>query len=54
MLVWMLYIIVVSAFLSCAALAAERAQRMLRGATRWVWAASIAASLVVPAIIASV
>jgi hypothetical protein len=34
MLVWMLYIVVVSGFLSCAALAAEHAQRLLRGATR--------------------
>jgi hypothetical protein len=54
MLVWMLYVVVVSGFLCLAALAAERAQRLLRGATRWVWASGIAASLVVPAIIASV
>lgn len=54
MLVWMLYVIVVSALLCGAALAAEQAWRMRRGATRWVWALSMMASLLVPAIVASV
>jgi bla regulator protein BlaR1 len=54
MLLWMLYVIVVSLFLSGAALAAERAERLRRGSTRWVWALGIVASLLVPATIASV
>jgi bla regulator protein BlaR1 len=54
MLLWMLYVIVVSLFMSGAALAAEHAERLRRGSTRWVWALSIIASLMVPAAIASV
>jgi hypothetical protein len=54
MLLWMLYVIVVSSFLSGAALAAEHAERLRRGSTRWVWALGIVASLLVPATIASV
>jgi bla regulator protein blaR1 len=53
-LLWMLYVIVVSIFLSAAALAAEHAERVRRGSTRWVWALGIVASLLVPASIASV
>jgi hypothetical protein len=41
MLLWMLYVIVVSLFLSGAALAAEHAERRRRGSTRWVWALGI-------------
>ncbi len=54
MLVWMLYVIVVSALLGGAALVAERAGRLRRGSTRWLWGLSLVASLVVPAIMASV
>jgi hypothetical protein len=54
MLLWMLYVTFVSACLGGAALAAEHAERIRRGATRWLWITSIAASLVVPATIASV
>jgi bla regulator protein BlaR1 len=54
MLVWMLYVIVVSAFLGAAALAAEYAGRLRRGSTRWLWSLSMVASLLVPAIIVSV
>jgi bla regulator protein BlaR1 len=54
MLLWMLYVIVVSLFLSGAAFAAEHAERLRRGSTRWVWALGIVASLLVPATIASV
>jgi bla regulator protein BlaR1 len=54
MLVWMLYVIVVSALLSGAALAAEHAWRLRRRSTRWTWGLCIVASLLVPAIIASV
>jgi beta-lactamase regulating signal transducer with metallopeptidase domain len=54
MLLWMLYVIVVGLFLSGAALAAEHAERLRRGSTRWVWAMGIIASLLVPAIMASV
>jgi bla regulator protein BlaR1 len=54
MLVWMLYVVVVSALLGSAALAAEYVGRMRRGTTRWLWALSMVASLLVPAIVASV
>ena len=54
MLVWMLYVIIVSVLLSGAALAAEHAWRMRGGSTRWLWGLSMVASLLVPAIIASV
>lgn len=54
MFMWMLYVIVVSGLLGSAALAAEYAGRMHRGATRWLWSLSMVASLIVPAIMASV
>jgi hypothetical protein len=54
MLLWMLYVIVVGVLLSAAALAAESAERLRRGSTRWVWAFAIIASLLVPATSASV
>jgi len=54
MLQWMIYVIIVTVVLGAAALCAERGLRLQRMATRWVWAAAIIASLVVPTIIASV
>ena len=54
MLVWMLYVIVVSTLLSGAALAAEHAGRLRGGSTRWLWGLCMGASLLVPAIVASV
>jgi len=54
MLTWMLYVIVTTLVLSGAALAAEHAARLLRARTRWIWAVTIIASLVIPTMIASV
>lgn len=54
MLQWIVYVVIVSLLLGGAALSAERALRLRRSATRWVWAVAIVASLVVPTIIASV
>jgi bla regulator protein blaR1 len=54
MLVWMIYVIVITLLLSGAALAAERTARLRRARTRWIWAATIVASLVIPTMIASV
>jgi hypothetical protein len=48
MLAWMLYICVVSLLLGAAAFAAEKAALVRRGQTRWLWAAGIAASIVLP------
>lgn len=54
MLIWMVYVIVVSLLLGLAALAAERAARLRRAGTRWYWLAAILASLAVPTVVASV
>jgi lipopolysaccharide transport protein LptA len=53
MLLWMLYIVIVSVLLSGAALAAERIAMVRRAPMRWLWVVSIAASALVPTIIAS-
>ena len=50
----MLYVIVTTLLLSGAALAAEHAARLRRARTRWIWAVTIVASLVIPTMIASV
>jgi beta-lactamase regulating signal transducer with metallopeptidase domain len=54
MLSWMMYVIVVSLLLSAAAFAAERAARVRGAPHRWIWTATILASLFIPATIASV
>ena len=54
MMRWMIYVIVVTLILCIAALAAERALRLRRAATRWVWIAAIVGSLVVPTIMSTV
>ena len=54
MLIWMLYVVVVTVFLSAAALCAERASRFRKGKTRWIWLVSIIASLLVPVLISAV
>src|SRR5438105_8451652 len=54
MLAWMLYVIMVTLLLSVGAYVAERAARLSRGSTRWVWFAAIVASLAIPTVIASV
>src|SRR5690349_7381858 len=54
MLAWMLYAIMVSLLLSVGAFLAERAARLKRTGTRWIWITAIVASLVLPTIITSV
>jgi len=54
MLAWMLYGLVVSALLGLAALAAERSVHIRKASTRWLWAAAILASLILPTVISSV
>jgi beta-lactamase regulating signal transducer with metallopeptidase domain len=54
MLAWMLYVIMVSLLLSVGAFLAERAARLKRVGTRWIWITAIGASLVLPTIITSV
>lgn len=53
MIAWMMYAALVTLMLSAAALAAERAVKVRRAATRWVWMATLAGSLVLPTVIAS-
>src|SRR5690349_2423297 len=54
MLAWMLYVVMVTLLLSVGAYVAERAARLRRGGTRWIWITAICASLLVPTVIASV
>jgi bla regulator protein BlaR1 len=54
MLIWMLYVVVITLLLSGAALAAEHAARLRLARSRWIWAVTIVASLVIPTLIASV
>jgi len=54
MLAWMLYVIMVTLLLSIGAFLAERAARLNRGGTRWIWLTAILASLLLPTIISSV
>jgi bla regulator protein blaR1 len=55
MLTWIVYVLVITLLLSGAALAAEHAARLRRnGRSRWVWAVTIVASLIIPTLIASV
>jgi beta-lactamase regulating signal transducer with metallopeptidase domain len=54
MLAWMLYVIMVTLLLSVGAYVAERALRLRRGRTRWIWITAIVASLALPTVIASV
>src|SRR3954469_19508391 len=54
MLAWMLYVMMVTLLLSIGALVAERAARLKRGRTRWIWMTAIVASLALPTVIATV
>ena len=54
MLAWMLYVVMVTLLLSIGAFVAERAARLKRGRTRWIWITAIVASLAIPTLIASV
>jgi bla regulator protein BlaR1 len=54
MLTWMLYVVFITLLLSGAALAAERAARLRRARSRWIWVLTILASLAIPTVIASV
>jgi beta-lactamase regulating signal transducer with metallopeptidase domain len=54
MFAWMLYVIMVSLLLSIGAFLAERAARLKRAGTRWIWITAIMASLALPTVISSV
>lgn len=54
MIAWMVYAALVTLALSAAAFTAERAARVRRRATRWVWLLALAGSLALPALITSV
>jgi bla regulator protein BlaR1 len=54
MVIWVLYVIAVSALVGAAAFCAERSAQLRRAPTRWYWLVAIVASLLLPAIIASV
>ena len=54
MLAWMLYAMMVSLLLSLGAFLAERAARLKRTGTRWIWIVAITASLLLPTLISSV
>lgn len=54
MIAWMIYAVLVAVALSAAAMAAERAARVRRRATRWIWLVALAGSLVLPVLIATV
>ena len=54
MIAWMIYVTLVALALSAAAFTAERAARVRRKATRWVWLAAMVGALALPALIPSV
>jgi len=54
MLAWMLYVVMVTLLLSVGAFLAERAARLKRAGTRWIWITAIIASLALPTLISSV
>lgn len=54
MLGWMVYVVVVSAILGASAFVAEHAAQMRRAPTRWLWAASIVASTILPLVMSSI
>lgn len=54
MIIWMFYVVIVSALLGLAALAAERAALVRHTSTRWYWILAIVASLILPTLISSV
>ena len=54
MLAWMLYVVMVSLLLSMGAFLAERAARLKRIGTRWIWITTIVASLLLPTLVSSV
>lgn len=54
MIAWMIYATLVALALGAAAFTAERAARVRRGTTRWVWLMAMIGSLALPALISSV
>lgn len=54
MISWMIYAVLVASVLSAAAITAERAARVHRRNTRWIWLAALACSLALPVLITSV
>jgi hypothetical protein len=53
MITWMIYTLLVTLALSAAALIAERAAKVRRASTRWVWIASLVGSLMLPTLMAT-
>jgi hypothetical protein len=54
MLAWMIYVVVVTLILGAAAFVAERSSQIRKAPTRWLWAVSICASLLLPVVMSSV
>jgi hypothetical protein len=54
MLGWMVYAVVVALMLGGAAFVAERSAQLRRAPTRWLWAGSILASVMLPVVMSSV
>ena len=54
MLSWIVYALAVGFLFSCAAYAMERAVLLLKAPVRWVWVASMVASLALPAVLSNV
>jgi len=54
MLAWMIYVVVVTLLLGGAAFAGERSAHARKAPTRWLWGASIFASLLLPIVMSSV
>jgi bla regulator protein blaR1 len=53
MLAWMICVLVVTSLLTCAGLAAERAARIVRAPTRWLWLLSMLTSTLLPTVVMS-
>jgi Zn-dependent protease with chaperone function len=54
MLAWMIYVLLVAAVLSVAALAAEKVARLRGKPSRWIWMLAIVGSLLIPVVMSSV
>jgi hypothetical protein len=54
MLVWMLYVVLVTLMVGFAALAAEKVARLRRAPSRWIWLLAMACSLLIPTVSVSV
>jgi bla regulator protein blaR1 len=54
MLAWMIYVGLVTLLVGVAALAAEKAARLRRAPSRWIWMLAMVSSLLIPTVIVSV